>query len=88
MLASALGACELSVLSSWAEHARLDASNLALEIAWSFADAPKRVGEIEVTIVWPSLPAERRNAAIRAAHLCAVHNTLSNPPTIRTEISA
>lgn len=88
MLASALGACELSVLSSWAEHARLDASNLALEIGWSFADNPKRLGEIDVTIVWPSLPAERRDAAIRAAHLCAIHNTLSNPPTIRTEISA
>lgn len=87
MLASALGACELSVLSSWAEHAHLDASGLALEIAWGFADDPKRVGEIDVTIVWPLLPAERRNAAVRAAHLCAIHNTLSNPPTIRTEIS-
>jgi putative redox protein len=88
MLASALGACELSVLSSWAEHAHLDASGLALDITWRFADNPKRVGEIDVTIIWPSLPVERRNAAVRAAHLCAVHNTLSSPPAIRTEISA
>lgn len=88
MLASALGVCELSVLSSWADHARLDASGLALEIAWRFADNPKRVGEIDVTIIWPALPAERRSAAVRAAHLCAIHNTLSNPPRIRTEIPA
>ena len=40
MLASALGACVLSVLSSWAEHARLDASGLALEVAWRFAEIP------------------------------------------------
>ena len=86
MLASALGACELSILSSWAEHAQIDASGLALEIAWRFADNPKRVGAIDVIIVWPSLPAERRDAAVRAAHLCAIHNTLSNPPTIRTAI--
>ncbi len=87
MLASSLGTCVLSVLTSWAEHAHIDASALAVEIEWRFADAPHRVGGIDVRIIWPSLPTERRSAAERAAHLCAIHNTLSHPPAIRTEVT-
>jgi putative redox protein len=88
MLASALGTCELSVLISWAEHAQLDTSGLAIEIEWRFAEKPHRVGEIDVKIIWPALPPERRTAAERAANLCAIHNTLTHPPTIRMEISS
>ncbi len=87
MLASALATCQLSVLASWAEHALLDTSGLAIEMAWRFADNPHRVGEIDVTIIWPSLPPERRSAAERAAHLCAIHNTLTSAPVIRMDIA-
>ena len=86
MLASALGTCELSVLASWAEHAHLDTTGLAIEIEWRFVDTPHRVGEIDVTIIWPSLPPERRGAAERAAHLCAIHNTLSHSPAVRMKV--
>jgi putative redox protein len=88
MLASGLGSCVLSVLESWAEHARLDASDIAVEVEWRFADKPHRVGAIDLKIVWPHLPAERRTAAERAAHLCAIHNTLTHSPIISTEIAS
>lgn len=88
MLASSLATCVLSVLASWAEHAKLDASGLALEVDWRFAEKPHRVGTIEVKIIWPQLPPERRTAAERAAHLCAIHNTLANAPTVTTEIAS
>jgi uncharacterized OsmC-like protein len=87
MLGSALATCVLSVLASWADHAKLDASGLAIEVDWQFADKPHRVGDIGVTIIWPSLPLERHTAAERAAHLCAIHNTLSHTPSVRTEIA-
>jgi putative redox protein len=87
MLGSALATCVLSVLASWADHAKLDASGLAIEVDWQFAEKPHRVGDIGVKITWPGLPPERRAAAERAAHLCAIHNTLSNSPTVRTEVA-
>jgi len=87
MLASALSTCQLSVLAAWAEHAHLDTSGLSIEIGWRFSDTPHRVGEIEVKIIWPQLAPERRNAAERAAHLCAIHNTLEQAPVIRMEIA-
>lgn len=88
MLASALATCVFSVLASWAEHAKLDASRLSLEVDWRFAEKPHRVGEIDLKIRWPQLPPERRTAAERAAHLCAIHNTLANAPTVTTEIAS
>ncbi len=88
MLASSLATCVLSVLASWAEHAKLDASGLALGVDWRFAEKPHRVGAMDLKIVWPQLPPERRTAAERAAHLCAIYNTLANAPTVTTEIAS
>jgi hypothetical protein len=43
------------------------------------------VGEITVTLDWPALPAERREAAKRAAALCTVSKTLEHPPKLAVE---
>ena len=82
MLGSSLAVCTHSVLYSWATHARLHADDLAIEVRWTFADHPHRVGAIDMTLEWPSLPENRREAAKRAAALCTIHATLSHPPTI------
>jgi uncharacterized OsmC-like protein len=42
---------------------------------------------MEVSLDWPSLPAERREAARRAAGLCTIHRTLHAPPEITTAIA-
>ncbi len=84
MLGSSLAVCTHSILHSWASHAKLGADDLAIEVRWAFAEQPHRVGGIEVTLEWPSLPENRREAAKRAAKLCPVHATLSIPPTITT----
>lgn len=88
MLASGLANCTFSVLHSWASHAGLPAEDLAVEVGWSFAEDPHRVGQMEVSIDWPSLPESRRTAAQRAAGLCAVKKTLEQPPQIVTGVKA
>jgi uncharacterized OsmC-like protein len=88
MLASALAYCTFSVLHSWATHAKLDAADLAVEVRWAVAEDPHRVGRMDVRLAWPSLPAERRAAAQRAAATCAVHRTLEHPPQIAVEAGA
>lgn len=86
MLGSGLASCTFSVLHSWATHASLDPSRLAVEVRWSFAEGPHRVGAMTVTLDWPGLPAERRAAATRAAALCTVHKTLEHPPALSVEV--
>lgn len=82
MLGSSLAYCTLSVLQSWATHAKLNADRLRLAVSWGFAESPHRVSTMRVEIEWPDLPEARRSAAARAAALCAVHATLSHPPQI------
>jgi hypothetical protein len=43
---------------------------------------------MQMQLVWPSLPENRRVAAQRAATLCAVHPTLSHTVPIETELHA
>jgi uncharacterized OsmC-like protein len=88
MLGSGLATCTFSVLHSWAAHASLPAEDLAVEVGWEFTENPHRVGSMAVTIDWPSLPEPRRQAASRAAGLCAVKKTLEQAPQIRTEVKA
>jgi uncharacterized OsmC-like protein len=88
MLASGLAFCTFSVLHSWATHARLSAEELAVEVRWTFAEEPHRVGRLEVAVVWPGLPAERQAGAQRAAATCAVHRTLQHPPGIEIQVRA
>jgi uncharacterized OsmC-like protein len=88
MLASGLATCTHSVLASWALHAKIPAQDLALEVGWSFVEDPHRVGAMDVQILWPSLPAERRAAATRAAGLCTVTRTFENPPAVGVEVKS
>jgi uncharacterized OsmC-like protein len=85
MLGSALGACTLSVLHSWASNKNLGVDDLRVDVSWEFVEGQHRVGSMKVQLVWPSLSAELWPRAIRAASLCGIHNTLTHPPEITVE---
>ncbi|MBC7673380.1 MAG: OsmC family protein [Polaromonas sp.] len=82
MLASGLATCTLSVLQSWATHAKVSVDDLSLEVQWRFADDPHRVSNMAVIVDWKSLPAERMATARRVAALCTIHATLTHPPAV------
>ena len=88
MLASSLAACTFSVMYSWATHADLPADDLAIEVRWTFADDPHRVGEIALVFEWPSLPERRLAAAKRVAEMCTIHATLHHPPHVTIDVAA
>ena len=88
MFGSSVAFCTYSVLVSWASNAQIEFGDIAIEVRWTFAEEPHRVGEIVMNVEWPSLPGARRTAASRVADLCAIHATLINPPTIRTVVEA
>lgn len=85
MLGSALGACTLSVLQSWASNKNLGVNDLRVDVSWDFVEGQHRVGSMKVKLLWPSLSAELWPRAIRAANLCGIHNTLTRPPQITVE---
>src|SRR5689334_1809732 len=82
MLAGGLAYCTFSVLHSWASQAKLSADDLTIDVRWTFAEEPHRVGAIDVRFDWPSLPSNRLDAAKRVSEMCTIHATLEHPPTI------
>lgn len=88
MIAGGLAYCTFSVMHAWAEHAKLDATDLSIDVSWTFADDPHRVGAYEIRFRWPNLAPNRLEAAKRAAEMCTVHATLTHPPTITIEGTA
>ena len=82
MVASGLAACTYAILASWGERADLRADDLTLEVSWAFEDRPHRVGRFDLAFAWPSLPAERLDAAKRVAAQCPVHVTLERSPEL------
>jgi uncharacterized OsmC-like protein len=86
MLGSGLAFCTYSVLASWASNAKLHADDIVIEVRWTFAEDPHRIGNIDMTVQWPSLPAARQNAAQRVAHMCAIHATLTHLPSLSTTV--
>jgi uncharacterized OsmC-like protein len=82
MVAGGLAYCTFSVMYSWANHAKLDATDLTLDVSWTFGDKPHRVAKYDIRFEWPSLPEARLAAAKRVAEMCTVHATLQHPPEI------
>ena len=85
MLASGLAVCTFSILASWATNAKLSPDDLTIEVGWSFAEKPHRVGDIRLTFEWPSLPPERAETAKRVAALCPIHATFHHLPSVSIE---
>lgn len=85
MLGSALGACTLSVLQSWASNKDIAVDDLKVDVTWTFVEGEHRLGSMKVVIDWPSLAAEMWPRVIRAASLCGVHKTLTHPVEISVE---
>ena len=88
MLASALASCTYSVLASWGTHAKLGVDDLGIEVEWGFEENPHRLSTLQLHVDWPSLPAERRSAALRAAGLCTVKKAFETPPQVQVAVSS
>lgn len=85
MLGSALAGCTFSVLQSWGSNKGLNFDDLKIDVDWKFAEGEHRVEKMSVRIGWPSLPAELWPRALRAAHVCGVHQTLTHSVAVDVE---
>jgi len=85
MLGSALAGCTFSVLQSWASNKNVRVDDLTIEVKWKFAEGEHRVERMDARIDWPSLPAELWPRAMRAAHVCGIHQTLTHAVGINVE---
>jgi uncharacterized OsmC-like protein len=86
LLGAALATCSWSVLTSWAQHARLGLEGLELAVEWRLGGDPVRVSNVRLTVLWPGLSEARLAAARRAAAQCTIHHTLARGSAVETRV--
>jgi len=82
-----LAACIAFYAERFLRRNGLPAAGLQVSCAYTWAENPHRVGEIQLTVDAPGLTPHKRAAFERVVEHCTVHNTLQHPPAIALRIS-
>ena len=78
---SSLGCCVGVYVIRFCEKNGIQTKGMKIHVSGKGAKEPSRFGNIIFEIETPtSVPQELRDAVIRAAKACYLHNTLNNPP--------
>ena len=86
-LVGSLGACIAIMVQSYCSRNGYCDGRVGVSMTYELADNPKRVGAIVADLEIPKdVPPEKREAVLRVAKLCPIHNTLEHPPKVDLEI--
>ena len=89
LLMASLGSCIGSVLVYFAQRHEILLEGMRIDLDWSVAEEPHRIGEIDISLALPATVPRKQYATLeRVAHACLIHNTLTHPPKISLELSA
>jgi uncharacterized OsmC-like protein len=86
MFVASLAWCTWAVLATYGERIDAAIDDLHFRMRWRYAEKPTRISNVSMDITWPSLPESRLDAAMRAAAMCTVHNTLHHDVEIDTNV--
>jgi putative redox protein len=82
-----LAACVAFYAERFLRRNGLPAAGLRVSCAYSWAENPHRVGEIQLAVDAPGLTLDKRASFERVVERCTVHNTLEHPPAIALRVS-
>ena len=89
LLAASLGACVGVYASSYLQRHGIPMTGLEIDVDWSPATEPKRIGAFTLQVRLPhALDARQRTTLERTIQGCMIHNTLHHPPDIRITLEA
>jgi len=84
LLTGALGSCIIYFVARWAQGAGLPYEGMEVRLDYVLDMAAHCVPVINVTVhMPPGFPQDRKEALLRVAETCTVHNTLCSPPRIQ-----
>lgn len=84
----ALGACAAFYAVAYLERSGLPHEGTRVEAHAEKLKNPARLGELVLNVITPSpVSDEHRRGLDQAVAKCILHNTLTHPPAIRTEIT-
>jgi uncharacterized OsmC-like protein len=88
LFVASLASCVAHYVRGYLVRHSLSTEGMTVDAAFTMADRPARVGEINVSIDVPEeLPEERKAALLAVASHCTVHNTLEDPPEVSIDLA-
>ncbi len=79
LTAASLGACMMAMMAYTAESKGINLEGMSIEVDKVMADAPRRIGEINITVNFTQQYSDKEKTLLqRAANTCPVKNTLNN----------
>ena len=81
---ASLGSCIGVFVSAYLKNTGVSAEGLSIDVDSEYADSPRRIGKISVGIKVPNIEqlGKRKQALLKVAQNCTIHNTLENKPQI------
>jgi uncharacterized OsmC-like protein len=84
---AALASCMGVYVLNYCKNVKINTSNMLLSVQWEKASNPARISRIKVEIRLPRmLDSERREALVKVAEHCLVHNTIHTPPKVEVSL--
>jgi uncharacterized OsmC-like protein len=87
LFVASLAACVAFYAQRFLRRHETSTEGLVVTCEYTWATNPTRIGAIDLVVEAPTLPAEMRAAFSRVIDHCTVHNTLRQPPEVRTRIA-
>ncbi len=86
MFIASLGRCTFAVIDHYALRMDVEIENIVTHLEWEFSEDPTRFKTILMKIYWPEIPEKRLASVERAAHKCAISNTIRDCVDIQVEV--
>ncbi len=84
---ASLGSCVAAFVVQYCERNGTDAGDMRVDVSFDKVENPSRLINFKVTIVLPRADCkQRREALLRVAEHCIVHETISNMGEIELEV--
>lgn len=86
MFVASLGRCTFAVIDHYALRMDVPIENIVTKLEWDFDSEPTRFKSIKMDIYWPEVPEKRIASVERAAHKCAISNTIRDCVDIQVRV--
>jgi uncharacterized OsmC-like protein len=89
LFVGSLAACVGYFVSRFCARHGIPAEGLAIDVEWSTAERPHRVGAVALRLRLPAaVTPEQEARLLKVAHGCTVHQSLLVPPTVDITLEA
>lgn len=89
LFVASLAGCVAYFVGRYCARHQILCEGFTVEVEWSYAEQPHRVGAVELRVNLPSaVTPEQREKLLKVAHGCTVHQSLAVPPKVAIQLAA